>query len=147
MEVLVWTKELSDNRQDPDSNLSGGPPTFILRLPNEDELTFTFTCILRQAPVNGSSDGPSSIHTSSGFDTSISGLTFVFASKLKEVDQLVTREFHADPNLHKNPNVHLVGDYSTSGSPSVQFQWSWKWRPPKQSEDLGGGWRNSCSVG
>lgn len=58
----------------------------------------------------------------------------------------MTREFHADPNLHKNANVELVGDYSTDGSPSITFEWPWTWKPPKSSEDRGGGWRNSCSV-
>ena len=58
----------------------------------------------------------------------------------------MTREFHADPNLHKNANVELVGDYSTGGSPSVRFDWSWRWRPPKTTEDRGGGWRNTCSF-
>lgn len=79
-------------------------------------------------------------------DTAITGLTYVYASTSREVENLVTREFHADPNLHKNANVDLVGDYSTSGSPSVSFEWTWKWKPPKPSEDKGGGWRNSCSV-
>ena len=80
-------------------------------------------------------------------DSAINGLTFVFAPSSKELEHLVTREFHANPNLHKNPLVELVGDYSTGGSPSVQFQWSWKWTPPKSNEDRGGGWRTSCSVG
>lgn len=84
--------------------------------------------------------------TTINIDTQLSGLTYVFASNAKEIDQLLTSEFHADPNLHKNPNVQLVGDYSTEGSPSAQFEWSWKWRPPKQVEDRGGGWRNTCSV-
>jgi Arf-GAP/SH3 domain/ANK repeat/PH domain-containing protein len=79
-----------------------------------------------------------------GADTSINGLTFAFASNAKDLDNLVTREFHADPNLHKNANVELVGDYSTGGNPSVRFDWSWKWRPPKAVEDRGGGWRNTC---
>lgn len=79
-------------------------------------------------------------------DTNITGLTFAYASNSREVDNLVTREFHADPNLHKNNNVELVGDYSTSGSASVSFEWTWKWKPPKSIEDKGGGWRNSCSV-
>ena len=129
--------------QDPDSNLSGGPPTFILKVSNDDELTFNFTCTLRQTSTNGLADGP---HVGLGVDTQIAGLTFISASKPKEIDQLVTREFHADPNLHRKPNVQLVGDYSTGGSPSVQFNWSWKWRSPKPTEDLGGGWRNTCSV-
>ena len=77
-------------------------------------------------------------------DTFINGLTFAFASNAKDLDNLVTREFHSDPNLHKNANVELVGDYSTGGSPSVRFDWSWKWRPPKTVEDRGGGWRNTC---
>ncbi len=83
---------------------------------------------------------------SSAIDTFINGLTFAFASNHKELDNLVTREFHADPNLHKNSNVELVGDYSTGGSPSVRFDWSWQWRPPKVTEDRGGGWRNACSF-
>ena len=79
-------------------------------------------------------------------DTQIAGLTYIFASNPKEVDNLVVREFHANPNLHKNSNVELVGDYTTGGSASVQFNWSWKWRPPKPTEDRGGGWRSSCSF-
>jgi Arf-GAP/SH3 domain/ANK repeat/PH domain-containing protein len=124
-------------------------PSFLLRLANDEELTFNFTCVLRQsnsAPANMIGDhliAPTAMPYS---DTQLCGLTYVFGSSPKEIDQLVTREFHADPNLHKNPNVELVGDYNTSGVPSVQFQWSWKWKPPKQSEDHGGGWRNTCSV-
>ena len=75
----------------------------------------------------------------------INGLTFVQASNLREVENLLTREFHADPNLHKNSNVELVGDFSTGGSPSVTFDWSWRWKPPKNLEDKGGGWRNSSA--
>lgn len=77
-------------------------------------------------------------------DTAIHGLTFVFGSNARELDNLVTREFHANPNLHKDPHVELVGDYTTGGTSSVQFQWSWKWTPPKPTEDRGGGWRTSC---
>jgi Arf-GAP with SH3 domain, ANK repeat and PH domain-containing protein len=80
-------------------------------------------------------------------DTTINGLTFVFASNNKDLDTLVTREFHADPNLHRNSNVELVGpEFSTGGSPSVQLDYVWKWRPPKDQEDKGGGWRNSCTF-
>lgn len=79
-------------------------------------------------------------------DTVLTGLTFAHASNSKELDNLITREFHANPNLQNNSNVQLVGDYSTGGSPSVQFEWSWKWKPPKTVEDRGGGWRNSCSF-
>lgn len=76
----------------------------------------------------------------------ITGLTFAYAPNPKELDTLITREFHTDPNLHKNNNVQLIGDYRTNGSPSVQYEWSWIYRPPKASEDKGGGWRNSCSF-
>ncbi|KAH8675755.1 hypothetical protein BX600DRAFT_377323 [Xylariales sp. PMI_506] len=106
-------------------------PNFLLKLSNDDDLLFTFTFVIRQ-------DGTT--------DTNINGLTYVYASTSREVENLVTREFHADPNLHKNANVELVGDYTTGGSPSVSFEWSWKWKSPKMSEDRGGGWRNSCTF-
>ena len=105
---------------------------------------------MRQGPSPASPNAPSdgvSISTSSGVDTVISSLTFAFAPTPKELDTLVTREFNADPNLHRNRNVDLVGDYSTAGNPAEQFEWSWKWRAPKVVEDKGGGWRNTCSVG
>lgn len=101
---------------------------------------FTFTFHVRQAfPSTGDLN-------SAALDTQINGLTYVYASTPREVENLVTREFHADPNLHKNANVELIGDFSTGGSPTVTFDWSWKWKPPKHSEDPGGGWRSSCSF-
>ncbi|KAF4974966.1 hypothetical protein FZEAL_8191 [Fusarium zealandicum] len=128
--------------QDPDPANPTGAPSFLIKLSNDDELIFSFAFVMRQSQASPSSPdaNPSPI------DTSISGLTFVSASNYKEVENLVTREFHADPNLHKNANVALVGDYSTGGSPSVTFEWTWKWKPPKPVEDRGGGWRNSCSF-
>ena len=136
--------------QDPESNTSSAPPNFLLRLSSDDELTFNFTFNARQSqgpPSIYNVNNTSTITPNGPADTTINGLTFVFASSTKELDNLVTREFHANPNLHKNPNVELVGDYSTGGSPSVQFQWSWRWKAPKTMEDRGGGWRTSCSVG
>lgn len=115
-------------------DLESSVPSFLLKLNNDDELVFTFTFVIRQEN-NGATT-----------DTNINGLTYVYASSGREVENLVTREFHADPNLHKNSNVELVGDYSTGGSPSISFEWSWKWKPPKVAEDRGGGWRNSCSF-
>ena len=131
--------------KDPESS-STSLPSFILRLNNDDDLIFDFKFVIRQGRssligVNGTpSIGNSAI------DTFINGLTFAFASNGKDLDNLVTREFHADPNLHKNANVELVGDYTTAGSPSLQFDWSWRWRPPKVLEDRGNGWRNTCSF-
>jgi len=84
-------------------------------------------------------------NTVTGIDTIINSLTYIFASSSRELDNLVTREFNADPNLHRNPNVDLVGDYSTAGNGSEEFEWGWRWKPPR-SEDKGGGWRNTCSV-
>ncbi|KAI4260342.1 MAG: hypothetical protein LQ352_000315 [Teloschistes flavicans] len=124
--------------QDPDSS-TASPPSFLLRLNNEDELFFTFSFIVRQGD-NALQNTPLST------GTIINGLTFAFASSAKDLDNLVTREFHADPNLHKNSNVELVGDISTGGNSSVQLDWIWKWRPPKMAEDKGGGWRNICSF-
>ena len=77
----------------------------------------------------------------------INGLTFIFAPSAKDLDILATREFNADPNFHKNPNVELVkSEILTGGSSSVQLDYSWKWRPPKPLEDRGGGWRNVCAF-
>lgn len=135
--------------KDPETLLTGASPSFILRLSNEDELTFNFTCIIRQqSPPAAPSTREQLVHTdtSAGLDTNLAGLTYIFASNPAEIDQLTTSEFHADPNLHKNPNVELVGHYSTDGTPAVQFNWSWTWKPPKLAEDRGGGWRNTCSV-
>ncbi|KAI4159368.1 MAG: hypothetical protein LQ342_006624 [Letrouitia transgressa] len=119
-------------RLDPDSALQ----SFLLRLTNDDDLYFNFTFVIRQAQSG----------TADAVDTFVNGLTFAFASNGKELENLVTREFHADPNLHKNSNVELVGDYSTGGNHSISFNWSWKWRSPKVAEDKGGGWRNTCSF-
>ncbi|KAI9851126.1 MAG: hypothetical protein M1838_004461 [Thelocarpon superellum] len=121
--------------QDPEASSN---PAFLLRLNNDDDLEFTFTLIFRQPDVTTSSR--------EAVETTIHGLTFAFASTPRELDNLVTREFHADPNFHKNSNVQLLGDYGTDGSPSVSLEWSWKWRPPKPVEDRGGGWRTTCSF-
>jgi Arf-GAP/SH3 domain/ANK repeat/PH domain-containing protein len=132
--------------QDPEPSAPGADPNLLLKLTNDDELTFNFTFIIRQAPVTVGGPNPAQETTSTLADTVINGLTYVSASTAREVETLVTREFHADPNLHKNANVQLVGDYSTGGNQSVSFEWSWKWRPPKSAEGRAGGWRNSCSV-
>ena len=125
--------------QDPESSSVSPLPSFIPCLSNEDELEFAFTFVIRQGQsvVSGAPDP---------IDTFVNGLTFAFASSNKDLDNLVTREFHADPNLHKNSNVELVGDYSTNGNSSMRFEWAWKWKPPKLVEDRGGGWRHSCSF-
>ncbi|EGR50234.1 uncharacterized protein TRIREDRAFT_76543 [Trichoderma reesei QM6a] len=133
--------------RDPESSNNNGLPNFLLKLSGDDELIFTFAFVIRQTtqpalPNSSNPDGQTTTKT----DTNISGLTFVYASTSKEVENLVTREFHADPNLHKNDNVALVGDYSTSGSSAVSFEWTWKWKAPRSQEDKGGGWRNSCSF-
>ena len=134
---------LTLTHQDPEPTNSNGGPNFLLKLSNDDELIFTFTFVIRRDDKTAATTLEADTSTA---DTSIAGLTFVQASTTREVENLLTREFHADPNLHKNSNVALVGDYSTSGSPSVSFEWTWKWKPPKVTEDRGGGWRNTCSV-
>ncbi|CAH0026667.1 unnamed protein product [Clonostachys rhizophaga] len=130
--------------QDPEPSTLG-VPSFLIKLSNDDELIFTFTFVMRQpqaSPPGTATQDPQP----QPVESSITGLTYVYASTTREVENLVTREFHADPNLHKNANVELVGDYSTSGLPAVTFDWTWKWKPPKAMEDKGGGWRNSCSF-
>lgn len=131
-------------RQDPEASPTLPLPSFLLRLTNDDELNFQFSFVVRQSQSHAGVGGGVSNST---VDTFINGLTFAFASNKKDLDILVTREFHADVNLHKNSNVELVrATYSTAGSPSVQLDWSWKWRPPKTTEDKGGGWRNTCTF-
>jgi len=135
--------------QDPDVAASASVPTFLLRLSNDDELIFNFTFILRQTQtgnVAGSTVNGVSTSLPEVTDTNLTGLTFAHASNSKELDNLITREFHANPNLQNNSNVQLIGDFSTNGTPSVSFEWSWTWKPPKVMEDKGGGWRNSCSF-
>ncbi|KAI9658817.1 MAG: hypothetical protein M1831_003843 [Alyxoria varia] len=127
--------------QDPESSAPNGLPTFLPRLEYDEELKFDFTFSVRQGNTAASPD-----LASTDADTVIKGLTFIFAPTTRDLDTLVTREFNADPNLHKNPNVDLVGDFSTVGKTSENFEWSWKWRPPKGAEDKGGGWRTSCSF-
>ncbi|KAJ5291110.1 hypothetical protein N7478_000361 [Penicillium angulare] len=135
--------------QDPDVPPTAPAPTFLLRLANDDELIFNFTFILRQTQTgNATGSTVNGVATSlpEVTDTVLNGLTFAHASNSKELDNLITREFHANPNLQNNSNVQLIGDFSTDGTPSVSFEWSWRWKPPKGIEDKGGGWRNSCSL-
>ncbi|KAJ9139102.1 PH domain-containing protein [Pleurostoma richardsiae] len=133
--------------QDTELSSPGLGPSFLLKLSNDDDLIFTFTFIVRQIKQLPQSGVAGNVEANGSVaDTNISGLTYVYASTAREVENLVTREFHADPNLHKNSNVELVGDIHTGGSPSVSFEWSWKWKPPKNTEDRGGGWHNSCSF-
>jgi Arf-GAP/SH3 domain/ANK repeat/PH domain-containing protein len=120
----------------------------MLRLSNDEELVFNFTFIIRQTQTGNAPNSVNGVSTTMPevADTSLTGLTFAHASNSKELDNLITREFHANPNLQNNSNVQLIGDYSTEGTPSVSFEWSWRWKPPKVTEDKGGGWRNSCSF-
>ncbi|KAH6606571.1 hypothetical protein Trco_005724 [Trichoderma cornu-damae] len=132
--------------QDPESSNNTGPPNFLLKLSGDDELIFTFAFVIRQTKQPALTNPPNPDGQPTTSDTNISGLTFVYASTSKEVENLVTREFHANPNLHKNDNVALVGDYSTGGTAAVSFEWTWKWKAPRSQEDKGGGWRNSCNF-
>ncbi|KAJ5566242.1 hypothetical protein N7535_007880 [Penicillium sp. DV-2018c] len=134
--------------QDPDTPPTAPVPTFMLRLTNDEELIFKFTFIIRQTQTGNAANSVNGVSTTMPevADTNLTGLTFAHASNSKELDNLITREFHANPNLQNNSNVQLIGDYSTGGSPSVSFDWSWTWKPPKATEDKGGGWRNSCSF-
>lgn len=125
--------------QDPESPAF----SFIPRLDLEDELDLRFTFVTRQTP--GSLPATPSSATPAA-DTNISGLTFAYAHNTKELDTLITREFHADPNLHKNSNVQFIGDFQTNGNPTLTYEWNWRWKPPKPLEDKGGGWRNTCSF-
>ncbi|RVD81163.1 uncharacterized protein DFL_009038 [Arthrobotrys flagrans] len=135
----VPKKEIGDDAlveyvQDP--YVTTQSPGILLKLTNEDELNFDFTFVARQRRDEAGT----------ATDTNITGLTFILASNHRELDDLVTREFHADPNLHKHANVDFLGDYSTGGSPSVSFTWCWKWRPPKGVVEKSSGYRNTCAF-
>ncbi|KAF3914693.1 hypothetical protein AA313_de0206164 [Arthrobotrys entomopaga] len=135
----VAKKEIGDDTlieyvQDPYPNTQGSG--ILLKLTNEDELNFEFTFVARQRREE----------SGAVVDTNITGLTFILASNHRELDDLVTREFHADPNLHKHANVDFLGVYSTGGSPSVSFTWNWKWRPPKGVAEKASGYRNTCAF-
>ncbi|EZF35124.1 hypothetical protein H109_04532 [Trichophyton interdigitale MR816] len=141
--------------QDPDPPrdvLNDSPgPYFILRLTNEDELNFCFTFVIRQekgttppktTTANGVSTAPPT-----GTDNVLKSLTFAHAANAKDLEDLVTHEFLADPNIqNNNENFRHIGTFNTDGSPSVQFHWSWKWKPPVKVEEKCGGWRNCCSF-
>ncbi|KAH0611429.1 uncharacterized protein H6S33_010694 [Morchella sextelata] len=137
---ITAKKDLGDESlvefvQDPDPQCQ---TPLLLKLSNEDDLFFNFKFNIRQRgdPAKGTVA-----------DTNISGLTFAIASNGRDLENLVTREFHADPNLHKNPNVNLIGDFCTEGSNSIEFEWKWRWRPPQGAEERRGvGWRNTCSF-
>ncbi|KKZ67152.1 hypothetical protein EMCG_01114 [[Emmonsia] crescens] len=150
---IIPRRDSGDDRpieyiQDPESS-STGFPSFLLKLNNDDELNFRFTFFIRQGQTRqlapSTTNGVATC-LPEAVDTVLTGLTFAHASNPRDLDNLVTREFHANPNLQNNSNVKHVGDFSTSGSPSIRFDWSWKWKPPRQAEDRGGGWRNCCSF-
>ena len=124
--------------QDPES-ASSTVPQLLLRFNNDEDLHLHFRFVVQSPHALQAIDGNDS-------STQINNLTFAFASNYKDLEALVTRDFHADPNIHKNANVELLGDVSTNGNSSLHFDWSWNWRPPKFTEDRGGGWRNTFSF-
>ncbi|KAF4768817.1 hypothetical protein HAV15_008345 [Penicillium sp. str.  len=105
--------------QDPDTPSAAPVPTFMLRLSNDEELIFNFTFIIRQTQTGNAPNSVNGVSTTMPevADTNLMGLTFAHASNSKELDNLITREFHANPNLQNNSNVQLIGDYSTGGYP------------------------------
>jgi len=138
---------LSSNIQkDPESLSSNSHPEFLLKLPNDEDLIFNLNLSLRQSVVSNDSLNSTPADARHVYDTTISGLTFIFASSTKDIEQLVTRDFRTDPNIQKHPNVFVLGDYSTSGASTVSIPYTWKWSPPRSAEDIGGGWRTSCSF-
>ncbi|CAJ0886275.1 14520_t:CDS:2 [Entrophospora sp. SA101] len=74
----------------------------------------------------------------------IKGLTFINVASEKELARILTVEFNDDPNLHKHPNVTLIGDYGPDGSKPSDNEWTWKWSPPHNMDEIHRGWRNHC---
>ncbi|EHK96051.1 hypothetical protein M7I_8271 [Glarea lozoyensis 74030] len=98
------SRDLGDNSvveyvQDPDASLSA-PPNFIIKLNNDEELTFRFTFVVRQTAQNPSNNAPP--NTPTGLvDTVINGLTFAFWVSSNT-------QYLSAPNSPSPPPFHLV---------------------------------------
>ncbi|OLL23212.1 Protein csx2 [Neolecta irregularis DAH-3] len=92
---------------------------FILRIPYDEELYFTFTL---QIPGN------------------VNGLTHINSSSRKDIDRMLSVDFGWDQNLQNHRNVTLIGDYHDQ----KDVEYVWKWRAPREMEEKYHGWRNTC---
>ncbi|RHZ52572.1 hypothetical protein Glove_460g5 [Diversispora epigaea] len=122
------TTDLLEFIQDPNVK-SISPNRFLLKLIKDKRLELKFKF---------------NIGKTDGIKADVKGLTFINVSSEKELSRIVTVEFNDDPNLHKHPNVTLVGNYYTDEVQISEVEWSWKWSPPHNMEEIHQGWRNYC---
>ncbi|CAB5137606.1 unnamed protein product [Rhizophagus irregularis] len=47
-------------------------------------------------------------------------------------------------DLHKHPNVTLIGNYESDGMVKLEKEWTWEWLPPHNTDEIHRGWRNHC---
>ncbi|RGB42004.1 hypothetical protein C1646_684264 [Rhizophagus diaphanus] len=79
-----------------------------------------------------------------GNKADVRGLTFINVASEKELARILTVEFNDDPNLHKHPNVTLIGNYESDGMIKLEKEWTWEWLPPHNTDEIHRGWRNHC---
>ena len=40
----------------------------------------------------------------------------------------------------------LIGDYESDDNKLLESEWTWKWTPPHNMDEIHRGWRNHCCV-
>ncbi|CAG8653164.1 11959_t:CDS:2, partial [Acaulospora morrowiae] len=125
--AIPKTVELLEFIQDPYVK-SISPNRFLLKLAKDKKLELKFKISIGKDEAN---------------KTDVKGLTFINAAGEKELERILTVEFNDDPNLHKHPNVTLVGNYEVNET-QTEIEWTWMWSPPHNIDEVYRGWRNYC---
>ncbi|CAI2171027.1 3349_t:CDS:2 [Funneliformis geosporum] len=114
------TTDLLEFIQDPNAQ-SIIPNKFLLKLIKDKKLELKFKFNI------GETDGNKA---------DVKGLTFINVASERELARILTVEFNDDPNLHKHPNVTLVGNYESDGIKTSENEWTWKWSPPHNMDEV-----------
>lgn len=71
--------------------------------------------------------------------TGLSSLTFVSAGSVKQLDSFIKNEFFHNPNIQKEKNVVLLGDFNAKGDHPqiISFDFLWQWHAPEPNSDKG----------
>ncbi|KAG9304459.1 hypothetical protein G9A89_020023 [Geosiphon pyriformis] len=122
------TIDLLEFTQDPEFQ-SISPNKFLLKLSKDKRLELKFKFRIGGIATR---------------NAELKGLTFINAANEKELARILTVEFNDDPNLHKHPNVDLLGNFVSDGTQPDLIEWTWKWEPPHLMDEDHHGWRNHC---